>query len=215
MAENVAGGKTNLNVTRTGTALASGVLVDYTATGDTTAITLPSGSTSGTLTFGAGQTSVPLVVTIMTNPTAEPDRNMTFTLSNARSIGPAAGANAPTISLTGGITTLKIVDDEPRVQFSAAASTVTEGGMATITVTRSGSPSGQVTVDYATGGGTAVPTDALHARQRDPHLPHRRAEPHVHGDHVRRRRGGGQPHGGAHAERSRRTRRSAPRTRPR
>ena len=50
------------------------------------------------------------------------------------------------------------MDDEPRVQFSAAASTVTEGGMATITVTRSGSPSGQVTVDYATGGGTAVPT---------------------------------------------------------
>ena len=156
--ENVAGGKTNLNVTRTGTALASGVLVDYTATGDTTAITLPSGITTGTLTFGAGQISVPLVVTILTNPTAEPDRNITFTLSNARSIGPATGANAPTIGLTGGITTLKIVDDEPRVQFSAATSTVTEGGVATITVARSGSPSGQVTVDYATGGGTAVPT---------------------------------------------------------
>src|SRR4029453_7520443 len=76
--------------------------------------------------------------------------------SNARPAGPATGLNAPTIGLTGGITTLKIVDDEPRVQFSAAASTVTEGGVATITVARSGSPSGQVTVDYATGGGTAV-----------------------------------------------------------
>lgn len=155
--ENVAGGKTNLNVTRTGTALASMVLVDYAATGDTTAVTLPSGSTSGTLTFGAGQTSVPLVVTILTNPTAEPDRNITVTLSNARSVGPATGLNAPTISLSGGITALKVVDDEPRLQFSAAASAVTEGGVATITVTRSGSPSGQVTVDYATGGGTAVP----------------------------------------------------------
>src|SRR5262249_29834769 len=136
-------------------ALASGVLVDYTATGDTSAITLPSGTT-GTLTFGAGQTSVPIVVTVVTNPTAEPDRALTFTLSNARSIGPATGASAPALGPVA-MTPLKIVDDEPRVQFGAATSAVTEGGMATITVTRSGSTSGQVTVDYATGGGTAVP----------------------------------------------------------
>ena len=48
------------------------------------------------------------------------------------------------------------MDDEPRVQFSAASSSVTEGGTATITVARTGSSSGTVTVNYATGGGTAV-----------------------------------------------------------
>src|SRR5262249_27998766 len=43
VAESVAGGKTSLTVSRTGTSLASGILVDYAATGDIGAVTLPSG----------------------------------------------------------------------------------------------------------------------------------------------------------------------------
>ena len=95
---------------------------------------------------------------IVVNALAEPDRTVTVTLSNARSIGPATGANAPG-------------DQSPhrrqrrrsrswttsRACSSAPTNTaVTEGGTATIAVTRTGATSGPVTVDYATGGGTAV-----------------------------------------------------------
>jgi hypothetical protein len=73
----------------------------------------------------------------------------------ARAGGGAAGANAPALGATT-ITTLKIVDDEPRLQFAAGSFVVTESGVAAITVTRTGSTAGQVTVGYATGGGTAV-----------------------------------------------------------
>jgi hypothetical protein len=151
VAESVAGGKTNLVVTRAGTALASGVLVDYVATGDTGAVTLP----TGTLTFGTGQLSAMIPVTILSNAIAESDRNVVVTLSNPHSTGLATGANAPALgALTS--TTLKIVDDEPRLQFGAASAVVTEGGAATITVTRTGSMTGQVTVNYATSDGTGV-----------------------------------------------------------
>lgn len=158
-AENVAGGKVNLVVNRTGTSLASGVLMDYTATGDTTAITLP----GTTLTFAAGQLSAMIPVTILGNALAEPDRTVVVTLSNPRSTGLATGANKPTVGVLTS-TNLKIVDDEPRVQFGAANIVVTEGNAATITVTRTGSMTGQVTVSYATSDGTgAVSTDYVAA----------------------------------------------------
>ncbi len=151
VAENVAGGKVNLVVNRTGTNLARGVLVDYAASGDTGAITLP----DGTLTFAVGQTAAMIPVTILSNALAEPNRTVVVALSNPRSTGLATGANAPTLGATAS-TTLTIVDDEPRVQFGVASSAVTEGGAATITVTRTGSMAGQATVNYATSDGTGV-----------------------------------------------------------
>ena len=151
VAENVVGGKVNLVVSRTGASLASGVTVDYAATGDTGAITLP----AGTLTFVAGQTSAMLPVPIVSNAVAEPDRTVVITLSNPQSAGGASGANAPTLGATAS-NTLKVVDDEPRVQFGAASFAVTEGGVATVTTTRTGSMSGQVTVNYATSNGTGI-----------------------------------------------------------
>jgi hypothetical protein len=152
VAENVAGGKVNLVVNRAGTSLASGIMVGYLATGDTGAITLA----PGTLTFAAGQGSAMIPVTILANALAEPDRTVVVTLSNPQSAGGATGANAPVLGATAS-TTLKIVDDEPRVQFSTPGFVVTEGGVATITVTRTGSLTGQITVNYATsdGSGTA------------------------------------------------------------
>ncbi len=153
VAENVVGGKVNLAVTRTGTSLAGGITVGYAATGDTGAIT----PLSGTLTFNAAQASAMIPLTIAANAQPEADRNVTVTLSNPLSVGGAvAVANAPTVGAVSSMT-LKVVDDEPRLQFAGAAAAVTEGGTATVTVTRIGSLLGQVTVGYATGGGTAAP----------------------------------------------------------
>jgi hypothetical protein len=152
VAENVAGGKANLVINRTGTNLAGGITVSYAATGgDVSAITLP----MGTLTFAAGQTSLTLPVPIGSNAAAEPDRSVTITLSNPQSAGGAGGGNAPVLGMTAS-TALKIVDDEPRLQFGAASFAVTEGGIATITVTRTGSMTGQATVNYATSNGTGL-----------------------------------------------------------
>jgi hypothetical protein len=152
VAENVAGGKVSVVVNRTGARLAGGVLVDYTVSGDVDALTLP----PGTLTFNENQTTATIVGAIVPNATAEPDRSITLTLSNPRALTGVLGPSAPTV---GGrpSTIVKIVDDEPRVQFSAASYAVNEGTAATITVTRTGSLARQVTVDYATGGGTGIP----------------------------------------------------------
>jgi hypothetical protein len=93
VAESVAGGKANLIVSRTGTSLASGVLVDHTASGDTSAITLPPGTyLCGRPDLGDDPGADP------GHGIAEPDRTVTVTLGNARSIGPATGANAPAIN---------------------------------------------------------------------------------------------------------------------
>ncbi len=153
-AENVAGGKINLTVTRTGTALAGGVLVDYAASGDTAAVNLP----MGVLTFAAGQLSLMLPVPIVSNGIAEADRTVVVTLSNPRSSGIATGANAPTITAVPAVpaTTLTIVDDEPRLQFGDTNFNVTEGGTATITVVRTGSLAGQVTAGFTTADSTAL-----------------------------------------------------------
>ena len=54
------------------------------------------------------------------------------------------------------------------MQFGAASYAVNEGTAATITVTRTGSLARQVTVDYATGGGTGIPDIIDYAYRRRP-----------------------------------------------
>ena len=51
------------------------------------------------------------------------------------------------------------IDDNPpgTIEFSSATFNGDEGTMATITATRTGGTGGAVSVDYATGGGTATP----------------------------------------------------------
>jgi hypothetical protein len=149
--ENVAGGKINLTLNRSGVALAGGVTVNYAASGDVGAVNLPPGA----LTFGPGQTSLVLPVPIVVNAVPEADRTVAITLSTPLSLGGATGANAPTLG-TVVTATATIVDDEPRVQFSESTYPVVEGGIATVTVARSGSTAGTVTVNYATSNGTAT-----------------------------------------------------------
>ncbi|MGH3372676.1 MAG: Calx-beta domain-containing protein, partial [Nocardioidaceae bacterium] len=109
-------------------------------------------SATGTLTFGAGETSKTFVIPILDDGTAEGTETVNLRLVNPM---PNGVPGAPTL---GPRTTavLRILDDEQAVQFTAATFTVNEGQpVATVTVQRSGIV-GTVTVDYATSPGTAA-----------------------------------------------------------
>ncbi|QEH31554.1 Calx-beta domain protein [Aquisphaera giovannonii] len=142
------GGTATITVTRSG-GTASGVTVHY-ATSDGTA---KAGSdytaSSGTLTFGAGETGKTFTVPITADTLVEGDETLNLTLSS-----PGGGATLGTPSTA----VLTIADDDVAgtVQFSSAAYSRAEGGgTATITVTRSGGAASGVTVHYATSDGTA------------------------------------------------------------
>jgi hypothetical protein len=89
-------------------------------------------------------------IPILQDRILEDTEAVTVTLSN-----PVGAALAPSRETA----ELSVVDDDVggTIQFSAATYTVSEGvGSATITVRRSGSTAGDVTVDYATSDGTAT-----------------------------------------------------------
>lgn len=137
-------------VTRTG-GMAGGVTVDYT-TRDLAPPEAVGGVdyviTSGTLIFAAGVTSLTFPVPILNDSLPEGNERFEVVLSN-----PSAGARLGSTS----ISRVTILDDEVVLQFDATAYTVGEdGAKATITVERSGPPGSTVTVQYATGGGTAT-----------------------------------------------------------
>jgi uncharacterized repeat protein (TIGR01451 family)/uncharacterized delta-60 repeat protein len=107
-------------------------------------------STTGTLTWGAGDLSPrTFAVTIVNDQIGEANETVLLALSN-----PSPGARLGQSSAT-----LTIVDDDITLHFSSAEYSVLENaGTATITVQRRGVAAGAVSVDYATlPGGTAVP----------------------------------------------------------
>jgi CSLREA domain-containing protein len=102
---------------------------------------------SGTLNFAAGETSETFVVPVCEDTAAEGDETVKLQLSNAS--GATLGSQADA--------TLTITDNDATVQLSGATYSVGEaGGHVTITVTRAGSASGQVTVKLNTSDGTAA-----------------------------------------------------------
>jgi hypothetical protein len=109
-------------------------------------------STGGILTFAPGVASRTIVVPIVNDTINESAETFTVTLSS-----PTGGAILGTPSLA----TVTITDNDPAgvVQFSQNSYAVIEGRTATVAVTRTGT-AGPVTVDFATGNGTATtPTD--------------------------------------------------------
>ncbi len=104
---------------------------------------------SSTLAFAPLETSQTFIVTILPDPLDEEDETVNLALSDPVNATPGTPVAA----------TLTIVDDDPTptVQFGAADYSVDESaGTATITVTLS-APSGRsVSVDFATGDGTAA-----------------------------------------------------------
>jgi hypothetical protein len=124
----------------------SAVTVNY-ATADGTAT---AGSdytaTSGMLTFMANTTTLTQTITVPTLDDAVFEsvtpENFTITLS---------GATNATIPMGSETATGTIADNDSTVQFDPDSYSVTEGGMVTITVSRTGITNNAVSVDYGVG----------------------------------------------------------------
>lgn len=134
-----ASGTATITVTRTG-GTSGTVTVNYGIGGE---------SWSGTLTFGDGESSKTFDVSIYDDAVYTGDTTINFHLCMPQG-GAALGAQSST--------TLTIAENDPQpdtLQFSAASYTVSEAdGTATITVTRTGSNGGTVTVDWSTSYGS-------------------------------------------------------------
>jgi len=134
---------------------ASGVTVDY-ATADGTA---EAGSdytaATGTLSFGAGQAVATFEIPITDDAVGENNETVQVVLSN-----PTGGA---TLGAARAVVT--ILENEHTIQLTQASVGVTEGGVLTVAVRRSGNLAGRLTVDYATADGTALAGADYQARQ--------------------------------------------------
>jgi hypothetical protein len=129
----------------------SAVTVDYTVTADGESpadLTTDIGATtSGTLSFAAGETTADIVVDVTADTTNEADETITVTLANP---------TGPSVSLANSTLTGTILDNDDVVATLAAASGAEADGTLDVTVTLSGASEQIVTVDYATADGTAV-----------------------------------------------------------
>ena len=135
------------------------VTVDY-ATSDGTA---DAGddytSTSGTLTFDAGETSKTVSVSIADDTENESDETLTVTLSNA------SGADLGTKTATGTIRNRTVVvETTPSVSIAGGSGTEGDEGEIDFTVTLDEAASGNVSVDYATSDGSADAGDDYTAK---------------------------------------------------
>jgi hypothetical protein len=144
------GGTALFQVTRNAPA-AGPVTVDY----STAAGTATSGDDftagSGTLTWAGGESgSRTIAVPIAADSAADGGETFSVTLSNVT--GADAVLGAPT-------TTTATIENGPTLQFSAASAPVTEGGNATLEVTRVGSTTEPVSAGYTTAPGTATESD--------------------------------------------------------
>ena len=146
-------GRVALTVVRTG-GTAGGVLVDFEFVSGTATV-----GGSGTLSFGAGNTSATISFNITQDLLVEGNETFTVELSNARTVVPCVVCNIASLPrvVAPMIATVTIVDDESAFQFRDPTFTVTEGtANAVITVLRTGPLVGQATVNYTATPGTAV-----------------------------------------------------------
>ena len=143
-AEVTEGGIADFTVTlssaATGAVTVSYATVDGTATAGADYTT-----TSGTLSFTSGQTTKRVEVQTLQDTDQEGAESFTVRLSGA------TGA-----TLTDGVATGTILDDDDRPSLRIGDARVTEGGTAAFTVTLSSAATGAVTVSYATVDGTAT-----------------------------------------------------------
>jgi hypothetical protein len=125
------------------------VTVDFSAADGTAAAPGDYAPAAGSLTFAPGITSQVFTVQLVDNPTQGPAKYLNLALSNP---GGGAVLGSPAMAR------LNVRDNDQAIQFSAPAY-VTSGAAvhAAVTVRRTGGSTGAITVQYATGSGTAVP----------------------------------------------------------
>lgn len=134
-----------LSVTRTvGTGAAS---VAYATANGTATAGLDYTAKTGTLSWLAGDTTAKTITVPILNPASGINKTFGVTLSNPT--GAALGTPASA--------TVSILDRSNTVQFNPATLSVSEAaGAAVLTVSRSGSTAGAVSVNYVTANGTAL-----------------------------------------------------------
>jgi len=139
-----------LDVTRTGGS-SGAVSVNYTTSPGTATAGADFTSKSGTLNWTDGDPTSKRIEVNVTNDTAdESDETFTVTISNP-SAGATLGVNFSAI--------ITIADDDTpsdaQLELASAAETVSESGSIILSVLRTGSSSGAVSVSYATASDTA------------------------------------------------------------
>ena len=127
------------------------VSVRYAITPDTAQAGDYTGTTSGTVTFTAGETSKDITLDLVDDTEDEPDETVTLTLS-----GLQGTASLPDDTATGTIED----NDQPLVTVAAESGTVTEGADAVFVLTRAGVLSDELAVAFTVAGGGAVLSDA-------------------------------------------------------
>lgn len=145
------GGALVFTITSSGSATAS-FNVNY-ATANATALAGSDYSqVIGSMTFAPGETSKTVSVTTINDAVVESEETLLLDLSNA--------SGGPTIADAQGTGTINDDDVAPAgPSFAIGDASITEGGILTFTVTRSGSTSGSQNVSYATVIGTASAND--------------------------------------------------------
>ncbi|MEO8033741.1 MAG: Calx-beta domain-containing protein [Acidobacteriota bacterium] len=137
VAENA--GSVTLNLIRSGAATAT-VVVAYTTASGTAGAGTDFTTTSGTVTFGPGETLKTIAVPILDDSVSEPAETFYVTFSS-------------TSNGTTGTSTVTILDDEPAIRLSFASaqySVIENQGGVTIDVVRSGPTTGTASVSYST-----------------------------------------------------------------
>ncbi len=143
-------GAATILVTRTGSSQST-VGVSYAATGGTAAAGSDFTAVSGTLTFGPGLVSRSFTVPIASDTLDESNETVNLALSSPTG-GIVVGAQ--------GTAVLSITDNDAAgsLQFKSAVFSASEtSALVTITITRTGGTASGVSVDYASGGGSATP----------------------------------------------------------
>lgn len=102
---------------------------------------------SGTLSWAAGDVAAKTIAIPIANDTIA-EANETFSVTLTNPVGATLGTPNPA--------TVTILDKSSTVQFNPAVLSVNEGNNAVLTVSRTGSSVGAVTVAYATANGTAL-----------------------------------------------------------
>ncbi len=145
VAENVAGGVANVTITRTGSTAPGQVLLSTVSGGTAVPGTDFVALSDQPVTFTGTQASVTVPITIHPNATIDGSRSVNLLLSN-----PSGGLSlgVPRAAV------LTIVEDDATIQFASSSYAVTEGGVITLTVTRTGGTIGTATVAYATSSGS-------------------------------------------------------------
>lgn len=139
------GGTVTVTVTRAGVATGAAAVSYATSNGSASA---PGDytSTSGTLTFAAGETSKSISIATTNDSVYE----------GIETFGVVLSSPSPGTSISNGNATVTILDNEVVAELAISNTTIIEGGTAALTVTRSGLTTSAVGVSYATLAGTAT-----------------------------------------------------------